>query len=58
MYGKTTVKQREYSFRIPLTEEQSRRFEKYIEDNGYKKTVIVRKAILEYLDRHEEDGRS
>lgn len=36
--------------------EESERLEKFLFENGYKKTVIIQKAIMEYLDNHAEDS--
>jgi len=43
------------SFKIPLTTEEAERFERYIFETGLKKTIFVRKAILAYLDRQEQE---
>jgi len=50
-----TLREREYSFKIPLTTEEAERFERYIFETGLKKTIFVRKAILAYLDRQEQE---
>lgn len=55
MNGKTTTKTRAYSFRTSFSENEADRFENYIQNRGLKKTIIVYKAILEYLDRHEKE---
>ena len=57
MNVKTKAKTREHSFRIPLAESESIRFETYISKTGLKKTFFVRKAILAYLDRAEQEAQ-
>jgi hypothetical protein len=55
MNGKISEKTREYSFRTSFPKTVADRFEIFVRDRGLKKTSIVYKAILEYLDRHEKD---
>jgi len=50
------LREREYSFKIPLTTEEAERFERYIFETGLKKTIFVRKAILAYLDHQEQEA--
>jgi len=43
-------KKKIYAFKIRLNEAESARFEAYASQSGVKKYVIVRKALIKYLD--------
>lgn len=48
-------KKRNYSLAIPLQKSEIEKFDAYTRTRGLKKGHVVRKAILEYIDRHEKD---
>jgi len=46
-------KTKRYAFQVFLSQDESERFEDHANKTGIKKYVIVRKALVKYLDEQE-----
>jgi len=49
-------KTKRYAFQVFLSQDESERFEDYANKTGIKKYVIVRKALVKYLDEQKVEN--
>lgn len=49
-----TKERNDFSIRVPLTEEEQRRFRDYVKDNGLNIGRFVRRIILEKMNESQE----